>query len=289
MNEKMMDKMMDTMKDMVVLVTGGTSGIGKAAAIKIASLGATTVFTYRNKDKGEKSLDEIRTESGSSDVYMLELDLASLDSVRRLAENFLKEFKQLDVLINNAGGFFGYRKLTEEGFEYTFGVNHLGPFLLTNLLKDCLISNRSRIINVSSAAQQAGKMNFNDIMLEENFAGFKAYAQAKLANIIFSYELNRRWGNEGISVNAVHPGAVGTNFGNEAKPAFKSLIKFGKPFLKTPKQGADTIVYLASSHEVEGVSGKFFARRKPVKSNNASYDKENWTNLWELSEELTGL
>ncbi len=285
----MNDKMIDTMKDKVVLITGGTSGIGKAAAIQIASLGATTVFTYRNKEKGDKSLDEIRTESGSSDVHMLELDLASLDSVRRLTENFLKEYKKLDVLINNAGGYFGYRKLTEEGFEYTIGVNHLGPFLLTNLLKDCLISSRSRIINVSSAAQQAGRINLDDLMLEEKFAGFKAYAQAKLANIVFSYELDRRWGKESISVNAVHPGAVGTNFGNEAKPAFKSLIKVGKPFLKTPEQGADTIVYLASSPEVEGISGKFFTRRKPVKSNKVSYDRESWKGLWELSEELTGL
>ena len=280
---------MDNMKDKVVLITGGTSGIGKAAATKIANLGATTVFTYRNKEKGEKTLGEIQAESGNSDIHMLELDLASLDSVRRFAENFGKEFKKLDVLINNAGGFFGYRKLTREGFEYTFGVNHLGPFLLTNLLKDCLISNRSRIINVSSAAQQAGKMNFDDIMLEEKFAGFKAYAQAKLANIIFSYELDRRWGNENISVNALHPGTVATNFGTEAKPAFKSLMRVGKPFLKTPEQGADTIVYLASSTEVEGVSGKYFARRKPIKSNNGSYNKENWTRLWELSEKLTGL
>lgn len=277
------------MKGKVVLITGGTSGIGKAAAMKIASLGAITVFTYRNKEKGEKTLDEIRTQSGSSDVHMLELDLASLDSVRRLAKNFLEEFKRLDVLINNAGGFFGYRKVTEEGFEYTFGINHLGPFLLTNLLKDCLISSRSRIINVSSAAQQAGKMNFDDLMLEKNFAGFKAYSQAKLANIIFCYELDRRWGKEGISVNAVHPGAVSTNFGNEAKPAFKSLMKIGKPFLKTPEQGADTIVYLASSPEVEGVSGKYLARRKQIKSNNISYDKGNWTRLWEVSEELTGV
>lgn len=281
--------MMDHMKGKVVLITGGTSGIGKAAAMKIASLGARTVFTYRNKEKGEKTLDEIRTQSGSSDVHMLELDLASLNSVRGFAENFLKEFKRLDVLINNAGGFFGYRKLTEEGFEYTFGVNHLGPFLLTNLLKDCLISNGSRIINVSSAAQQAGKMNFDDLMFEDKFAGFKAYAQAKLANIIFSYELDRRWGNEGISVNAVHPGAVATNFGNEAKPAFKSLMKVGKPFLKTPEQGADTIVYLASSPEVEGVSGKYFASRKQIKSNNGSYNRENWIRLWEVSEEFTGV
>ncbi|KKK50791.1 hypothetical protein LCGC14_3121500, partial [marine sediment metagenome] len=132
-------------------------------------------------------------------------------------------------------------------------------------------------------------INFDDLMLEKKFAGFRAYAQAKLANIIFSYELDRRWGKTGITANAVHPGAVGTNFGYDARPAIKFLIKLGKPFLKTPRQGADTVVYLASSPEVEGISGKYFARRKQLKSNAESYDQQVWTRLWEVSEELTGL
>ncbi len=277
------------MKDKVVLITGATSGIGKAAALEIAGLGATTIITYRDRRKGENTLNEIRSKTGNSDVHMLELDLASLNSARQLAERFSKEYDRLDVLVNNAGGYFGYRNLTQDGFEYTFGVNHLGHFLLTNLLKDRLISGRARIINVSSAASVAGRINFDDLMLENGFAGFKAYSQSKLANILFSYELDRRWGSDGISVNAVHPGTVGTNFGNEAKPTFKWLIKIGKPVLKTPKQGADTIVYLASSADIEGVSGKYFARRKPIRSNKLSYIKEDWTRLWEVSEELTKL
>ncbi|MFC2113290.1 SDR family oxidoreductase [Bacteroidota bacterium] len=277
------------MKGKTVLVTGATSGIGKAAAIELARKGARVVFTYRNREKGDLTMAEIRKVTGSEKVHMLELDLASLDSVHKMTKNFLADFDQLDVLINNAGGYFGYRRSTEEGFEYTFGVNHLGHFLLTNLLKDKLIASRSRIINVSSAAQKAGKINFDDLMFENRFHGFRAYAQAKLANIVFSYELHRRWGDRGITANAVHPGAVGTNFGYDARPVFKFLIKLGKPILKSPKKGAETIVYLASSQEVEGISGKYYASLKQLKSNAESYKQEVWKRLWEVSEELTGL
>ena len=277
------------MNDKNILITGGTSGIGRAAAIELARRGARVIFTYRNKARGEETLDLIRRETGSRLVHMLEVDLASLDSVRRLAENYRKEFDHLGVLINNAGGYFGTRKTTFEGFEYTFGVNHLSHFLLTTLLKDILVSSRARIINVSSAAQKAGRIDFEDLMLEDNFAGFRAYSQAKLANIVFTNELSRRWYDYGITANAVHPGAVGTNFGAEAKPGFRFLIKLGKPFLKSPEKGADTIVYLASSSEVEGISGGYFANRKQIRSRPESQDPGVMIRLWEISEKLTGI
>jgi len=277
------------MKDRTIFITGGTSGIGRAVATELARQEATVVFTYRDKAKGNETLNEIRQVTGNERVYMLEVDLASLASVRRLAENYSKQFDRLDVLINNAGGYFGYRKSTEDGFERTFGVNHLSHFLLTNLLKDMLISCKARIINVSSSAQRIGHINFDDLMFENKFTGFRAYSQAKLANIIFTRELDRRWEGTGIAANAVHPGAVRTNFGNESKPVFKSLIKIGKPILKSPEKGAETIVYLATSPEVEGVTGKFFASRKQLRSNAESYDKQVWARLWEVSEELTGL
>ena len=152
-----------------------------------------------------------------------------------------------------------------------------------------LVSCKARIINVSSEAQRAGRIHFDDLMLEHNFGGFQAYAQAKLANIIFSYELTRRWGNTGITANAMHPGVVSTNFGSEAKPIFRGLIKMGKPFLKSPAKGADTIVYLATSPAVEGISGKYFAYRREIKSNAQSHNEEIGRKLWEVSEELTGL
>ncbi len=277
------------MKDKTILITGGTSGIGRAAAMKLAGMGAGVVFTYRRREKGEKTLEEIRTGTGNRQVRMFELDLASLDSIRRFAEDFRKDFDRLDVLINNAGGYFGYRKTTKEGYEYTIGVNHLGHFLLTNLLKDLLVAGRARIVNVSSQAQIMGRIRFDDLMLEKKFSGLRAYAQAKLANILFTYELVRRWEDTGIKANAAHPGAVRTNFGNESKPFFRCLLQLGKPFLKSPHRGADTIVYLASAPEVEGITGKYFAKRKPIRSIKESYEEETGRRLWEISKQLTGL
>ena len=277
------------MNEKVVLVTGGTSGIGKAAAMELARQGMIVVFTSRDSRKGEDTLEEIRTKTGNDNVHMLELDLASLDSIRQLSKDFKSGFNRLDVLINNAGGYYGYRKTTRDGFEYTFGVNHLGHFVLTNLLKEQLVFSRARIINVSSEAQKVAKINFDDLMLENNYHGFKAYSQAKLANIIFTYELAHIWGDTGVTANAVHPGAVGTNFGAEARPFFRSMIRVGKPFLKSPEQGADSIVYLAASPEVKGITGKYFARRRVISSAPGSDDPEVWRRLWEVSEELTGI
>jgi NAD(P)-dependent dehydrogenase (short-subunit alcohol dehydrogenase family) len=277
------------MNDKTVLITGATSGIGKAAATELARQGAQVVITSRNITKGEDTVKEIQKMTGNQRVDMLEVDLASLGSVRKLVDEYKIKYNSLDVLINNAGGYYGYRKNTDDGHEYTFGVNHLSHFLLTNLLKDMLVSSNARIINVSSEAQRPGKIHFDDLMLENNFGGFKAYSQAKLANIIFSYELERRWGDKGITANAMHPGAVSTNFGNEAKPLFRGLIKIGKPLLKTPEKGADTIVYLATSDDIAEVSGKYFMNRKQVKSNAESYKPETGDRLWRVSEELTGL
>jgi retinol dehydrogenase-14 len=277
------------MQEKIILITGGTSGIGKAAALELARRGAGVVFTYRDPAKGKITLEMIRRETGNSSVDTMELDLASLESIRRFAERFRKEYSRLDVLINNAGGYYGYRKSTEEGFEYTFGVNHLGHFVLTNLLKESLVSGKARIINVSSEAQRMGHIYFDDLMIKGRYRGFRAYCQAKLANLLFTYELAERWAGSGITANAAHPGAVRTNFGNESKPFFRILMKLGRPFLKSPARGADTIVYLATSPDVEGFSGKYYAYRRPVRSIPESYDKEIRQRLWNVSEELTGV
>jgi len=277
------------MQDKVILLTGGTSGIGKAAAMELARQGARVVITSRDRARGENTIEEIREATGNHSVQMLEVDLASLESVRDLAGIFRKDFSRLDVLVNNAGGYYGRRRITEEGYEYTFGVNHLSHFLLTNLLKDMLVSSRARIINVSSNAQRPGRIQFEDLMLEMKYTSFRAYSQSKLANIIFTYELVRRWGDKGITANAMHPGAVRTNFGNEAGSLFKFLLMLGKPVLKSPGRGADTLVYLASSPEVKSVTGKYYVNRKERRSNPRSYDPAIWKRLWEVSEELTGL
>jgi NAD(P)-dependent dehydrogenase (short-subunit alcohol dehydrogenase family) len=277
------------MKDQTVLITGATSGIGKATAKELAAQGARVLITYRDREKGEKTLDEIQGSIGNKAIRLYELDLASLESVRRLAEKIRADIPQLHVLINNAGGYYGYRKTTREGFEYSFGVNHLGHFLLTNLLKEPLQAGKARIINVSSGAQRMGHIRFEDLMLEKNYAGFRAYSQSKLANIIFTYELARRWEETGVSAFAMHPGAVRTNFGKESSPLFRLLLALGKPFLKSPRKGADTIVYLAFSPDVEGQTGKYYAYRKPLESNPESYDREVGKRLWNVSSELTGL
>lgn len=277
---------MSLMKNKTVLITGGTSGIGKAAAEELSRLGARVVFTYREKGKGERTLEEIKGKTGNRDVDMMELNLASLESVRTLAGKVRGEVPGLNVLINNAGGYYGYRKTTSEGYEYTFGVNHLGHFLLTLLLKDVLVAGTSRIINVSSEAQRIGHIRFGDLMGERRYSGLRAYSQAKLANLVFTFELSRRWAGEGITVNAVHPGAVRTNFGNEAEPLIRFLIRLGKPFLKSPARGADTLVYLASSPEVAGVTGGYFASRKRLKTNREAADQMIRQRLWEVSEDL---
>jgi NAD(P)-dependent dehydrogenase (short-subunit alcohol dehydrogenase family) len=279
------------MKKNTILVTGGTSGIGKAAALEMARLGARVVITARDEEKGKRTLQEIRDETGNPDIHLLFLDLASLDSVRQSAKDFLERFDRLDVLVNNAGGYYGLRKTTAEGYEYTFGVNHLGHFLFTILLKETLIASKARIINVSSEAQKMGKMRFEDLMQDQrrSYSGIRAYAQAKLANIIFTYELERRWGNSGITANAMHPGAVATNFGSESRFVFRNLMKVGKPFLKSPAKGADTIIYLATSPDVQGISGRYFVRRREIRSNGQSHDPHIAKRLWEVSESLTGL
>ncbi len=278
------------MKDKIVLITGATSGIGKATALGLAEKGATVVIAARNEQKGKKALEEIRRKTGNPNLDLMIVDLSSLDSVRKLAETFKSRYDKLDVLINNAGIFIDYRKKTRDGFEYTFGVNHLSHFLLTNLLLDRLkAAAPSRIINLSSEAQRQGHIDFEDLMAVKKFSSFKAYGQSKLANILFTYELARRPEGTGIAVNAVHPGVVRTNFGSDAKGFFKVLMPLFKPFLRSPAKGAATSVYLASSSEVEGITGKYFYDLKEIQSNAESYNKEIAMRLWEMSEKYTSI
>jgi NAD(P)-dependent dehydrogenase (short-subunit alcohol dehydrogenase family) len=275
------------MDDKIVLITGATSGIGKATALELAEKGATVVIFARNKIKGENTIKEIADKSGNKKLDLLIGDLSSLESVRMASEEFRKKYQRLDVLVNNAGIFINYRKTTSEGFEYTFGVNHLSHFLLTSLLLDILKSSApSRIINLSSEAQHNAQIDFNDLMSEEKFSGFKAYGQSKLANILFTYELSRRLEGTGVTVNAVHPGVVNTHFGSDSKGVIKVMLALFKPFLRSPRKGAETSVYLCKSPEVEGVTGKYFADCHEIRSNEESYDPEIARRLWEISVKL---
>ncbi len=281
------------MKGKVILITGATNGIGKATATELARLGATVVITARDLAKGHATLEEIRSKTGNSKLDLLLADLSSQAEVRRLAAEFKTKYSRLDVLINNAGGYFDTRTTTIDGLEYTFAFNHLAYFLLTNLLLDVLKGSApSRIVNVSSDAQAGAKLNFDDLQGEKRYS-FAAYGQSKLANVMFTYELARRLEGTGVSANVLHPGLVSTGFGSNSKSVLMrgmmGLIGLFKPFMLPPERGAQTSVYLASSPEVEGVSGKYFDKKQAKPSNPVSYDQAAQKRLWDISAELTKL
>ncbi|MDP4089907.1 MAG: SDR family oxidoreductase [Bacillota bacterium] len=274
----------------IVLITGGSAGMGKAAAVLLAKHGAHVVILCRNKERGEKALEDIRKETGSSEVDMMLCNLGSLESIRGFAEEFKRKYGRLNVLVNNAGVIIPGRHETVDGFELQFGVNHLGHFLLTNLLLDALKAGApSRIVVVASGAHKQGKIHLDDLNLTGNYNLVRAYCQSKLANVLFTYELAERLKGYGITANCLHPGAVATQMGINRSTGFGTFItRLLKPFFLTPEQGAATSVYLAASEEVQGVSGKYFAKCRAIQSSRLSYDKELAKRLWNISEKMTG-
>ena len=273
-----------------VLVTGGTSGIGRATAVAMATMGADVVVTGRNPERGELAVEEIWAESFGGSVELMLADLAVQAEVRRLAEEFMERHDRLDVLVNNAGLVQSTRTETRDGIETTLAVNHLAPFLLTNLLLDLLKSSApSRVVTVSSEAQRWGRMDFDDLQSKSKYRGFPVYGMTKLANIMFTYELAERLEGTGVTATCMHPGAVNTRFGTNKGGPMTLLFRAFKPFMRTPDQGADTVNYLASSWEVEGVSGKYYSDRKWIEPQQIALDPEARRKLWEASEGLTGL
>lgn len=279
----------------VCLITGADSGIGKEAAVEIAALGASLTIVSRDKASGESALAEIKQRSRSQDVALMIAEFASLASVRKLAEEFSATHDKLHVLVNNAGALNGGRRITSDGHEMTFGVNHLAPFLLTTLLLDLLkASAPSRIITTSSHSHTRATIHFDDLNAERKYGsmGMTAYGHSKLANLLFSYELARRLDGTGVTSNALHPGIVKTGFGRTSGGLYQPLIKvfhaLGSPFpfLLSPAKGAETTVYLASSPEVETTTGKYFVKKQPVPSSDASHDTAVAKRLWSVSEEL---
>jgi NAD(P)-dependent dehydrogenase (short-subunit alcohol dehydrogenase family) len=273
-----------------VLITGGNSGIGKATVAGLAQKGWQVVFTARNLQKAESVKREIIQRSGNDKVGYIIVDLTSVKQVRECAQTFKTRYEKLDVLINNAGICLPERRITVDGLEESFQVNHLSHFLLTNLLLDILKkSDDPRIINLSSAAHKAGKVDFDSINGFKPYNSFRAYADTKLYNILFTLELAEKLKDKGISVNTLHPGVVGTNFGNEFGRIFKFLYRLGKPFMITPEKGANTSIYLADSDEVKNITGIYFVRCKPVKLTNPHINNENRRKLWEKSLELASM
>ena len=280
-----------TMAGKVVLITGGTGGIGKATAVGLATLGARVGITGRDLARAEQAAADIRATSGNTAVDAFAADLTSQAEVRRLATAVLDAYPRLDVLVNNVGGFWAHRHPTADGLERTFALNHLAPFLLTTLLLDRLkASAPARVITVSSGAQSMGRIDFDDLQGARSYSGQRAYNQSKLANVMFSNELGRRLEGTGVTANSVHPGVVRTNFGAEDQAWFFTVIsRVVRPLLKTPAQGAQTPIYLASSPEMDGVTGMFYAGRKPKTANKIAYDPDMTAKLWNVSAALVGV
>jgi retinol dehydrogenase 14 len=280
-----------SMTGKTVLITGGTGGIGRAAAIGLSSMGARVGITGRDRARADRAAEAIVRASGNPEVDVFVADLSSQAEVRRLAAEVLAAYPRLDVLLNNVGGFWSHRHVTADGLEHTFALNHLAPFLLTSLLAERLIASApARVVTVSSGAQGMGKIHFDDLMGERTYAGQTAYNQSKLANVMFTYELARRFEGTGVTATVLHPGMTNTAFSSEdPSRVFAPLVAVMRPFMKSPERGADTPVYLASSPEAEGISGRYFANRQPKKSNKSSYDTEATARLWRVSADLVGL
>jgi retinol dehydrogenase 14 len=273
-----------------VLVTGGTAGIGKATVLGLAMMGAHLAITGRNQERSEAAARELRA-AGGGQVDVFVADLSAQSEVRRLADQVLNSLSRVDVLVNNVGGYWNTRHVTVDGLERTFALNHLAPFLLTNLLLSRLAqSPRARVITVSSHAQAQGRIDFDDLQGIRSYSGARAYSQSKLANVLFSYELARRLHGRSVTANAVHPGVVSTSFGAEDPATVQRVfIPFLRPFMKTPAQGASTSVHVASAPDLEQVTGRYFADSKPKTSSKHSYDLTTAARLWQISADLVGL
>ena len=280
------------MKNKICLITGATSGIGRAAALKCADLGASLILLSRNEKGGEKICDQIKKTNSNAQVKFYRVDISSMKEVRNVSERIKTDFNHIDVLINNAGARFDQYFKNDEGIELTFATNHLGHFLLTLSLIEMLKKSRQgRIINISSSAHAIGTEEFDDIVSPAIYDRRRAYGRSKLANLYFTYELSSRLKNSNITVNAADPGGVATKFSrnNGLFPWAKHYLSYTLQLkLISPQKAAETIVYLASSDDISETTGKYFFEKKEINSSPASYDKEAALKLWQLSLKLTG-
>jgi len=274
----------------VAVVTGATSGIRKVTARELARQGFRVVLVARDADKAARTASEIAAAAPGAKVETLLCDMTSQKQIRAAAGELKRRYDRIHVLVNNAGGIWTKREVTEDGLERTFAVDHLGYFLFTNLLLPELRRGApSRVVNVASEASKLGRIEFDDLQGEKRFNGGLAYAQAKLANILFSSELSRRIAGSGVTSNALHPGAVASGFGLNNTGLLKLGMKLARPFLISEEDGARNSIFLASSPEVEGVSGEYFVKNRPKKPPRNGRDPEVARRLWEVSARLTGL
>lgn len=275
------------MQGRTCLITGATSGIGRVAAEVLSRGGARLLIVGRDPRLSEATLAELKAVGGAGPVEVLHGDLSSQSSVHTVARNVRLRTDRLHLLINNAGVICRTRRLTADGIETTLAVNHLAPFLLTSLLEDLLVAaSPSRVVTVASGAHRVGRIDFDDLQGERRYRSFRAYAQSKLANILFTYELARRMEGRGVTANCLHPGAVDTRLWRESRGLLRLAIRAARPFFLTAEQGAAGLIHLASSAALERVSGKYFSRLREVRSSPASYDSAAAKRLWEMSASL---
>jgi NAD(P)-dependent dehydrogenase (short-subunit alcohol dehydrogenase family) len=281
-----------TLEGKVCLVTGATSGIGKQIAIGLGKLGGSIVLAGRDRSKCEAVVREIADglDHKASASYLV-ADFSSQSAIRNLAQEFKDMHQRLDILVNNAGVFKAKHQLTKEGIEYTLAVNHLAPFLLTNLLMDRLkVSNQSRVVTTSSIAHRGARIDFDDLQSSRRrYSGIRAYGQSKLANILFTKELARKLEGSGATANCFHPGGVRTSLARDNPWYYRLAWYVATIFLTSSEKGADTGIYLASSPDLNGVTGKYFVKRRETTPSQAARDQEAATRLWDASEKLTGI
>jgi NAD(P)-dependent dehydrogenase (short-subunit alcohol dehydrogenase family) len=267
-----------------VLITGATTGIGRVTAVELGRAGAEIVLVARDRAKADATVAALK-EAGAPPAHALFADLSLLSDVRRVGAEVRAKFDRIDVLVNNAGAIFTSRALTAEGFERTFALNHLGYFLLTELVLD-RIPQHGRIVNVASEAHRGGKVDFDNLQLERGYTAWRAYCVSKLMNLLFTFELARRVAGRDITVNAAHPGPVASNFGRSNRGLFGFLFALASPFMLTPEKGARTQIWLASSPEVAGVTGKYFAKCREKRPSARALDEATQKRLWEVTETL---
>jgi NAD(P)-dependent dehydrogenase (short-subunit alcohol dehydrogenase family) len=278
------------MQGKVVVITGATSGIGEVAAQRLAGMGARIVLVARDKARGEAALTRLRSGSTTSSHSIHYGDLSRISEMKRLAAEIAAAEPRIDVLINNAGAMFGSRRMTEDNLEFTFATNHMAYFVLSVGLRERLLaSSPARIVNTASDAHRGRVLDFDDLQSTKGFSAVKVYGRSKLCNILFTRELSRRWDGKGVTVNCLHPGFVATRFGDGSGRFLSLAVRLAKIFAISPEEGAETIVYLASSPDVARVSGEYFYKRRPAIPTPEARDDAAATRLWIESAKLAGV